>query len=196
MPIHFEGFNCHADVRIYRRHLPHWRQVGATYFVTCRLADSLPEHLLIQLDVLRRALSIRQADEDGVVKADREYFQAMKQYLDIGHGECWLRMPELRDLVSGAYRHFDGERYELGEFVVMPNHTHVLVRPLPGFELEEILHSWKSHTGRQINSMLRRKGPVWQEESYDRIVRDGAEFARTGRYIRNNALPPEKRGRG
>jgi REP element-mobilizing transposase RayT len=181
---------------VYRRHLPHWRQDGATYFVTCRLADSLPAPLLAQLEQLRKALLAQAEDAVAVLQSDREYFAAMKGYLGEGHGACWLKRPDVTSLVSTAYRHFDGERYELGESCVMPNHTHVLVRPLAGFELEDVLHSWKSYTAKQINALVEREGPVWQEESYDRLVRDSLELARTERYIRNNALPPGRRDPG
>ena len=196
MSIRFQGFNAHVPVRIYRRHLPHWRQDGATFFVTCRLADSLPEHLVAQLEQLRRALLTRQGEGDGYLQADREYFQAMKGRLDQGHGACWLRQPRPAEITTAAYRHFDGERYELGELCVMPNHTHVLVRPLPEFELEDILHSWKSFTAKQINAVVGREGPLWQDESYDRLVMDAAELARIERYIRNNVLQPEMRDPG
>jgi putative transposase len=196
MPINFQGYNPHAPLRIYRRSLPHWRQNGATYFLTCRLADSLPGHLVAQLEQLQKSLLAHADDPASFLQADREYFRQMKGYLDMGHGECWLKQPEMADIVNAAYRHFDGERYELGESCVLPNHTHILVRPLPGYELEDILHSWKSYTAKQINAAMGEKGTVWQEESYDRLVRDSLELARTERYIRNNGLPPEKRESG
>ena len=196
MAIHFQGYNPYAPVRIYRRTLPHWRQDGATYFVTCRLADSLPGHLMTQLEQLRKTLLAHADDVAACQQADREYFLTMKRYLDLGHGACWLKHVELMDMVKAGYRHFDGERYDLGECCVMPNHTHILVCPLPGFELEDILHSWKSFTAKQINGAVNHAGPVWQEESYDRLVRDSVELARTERYIRNNALPPAKRDPG
>jgi REP element-mobilizing transposase RayT len=196
MPINFKGYDPHAPVRIYRRSLPHWRQDGATYFVTGRLTDSLPGHLVTQLEQLRKTLLSHQSASAGYLEADREYFRAMKQHLDRGHGACWLKQGEISEIVNVACRHFDGERYELGEFCVMPNHFHVVVRPLAGFELENILHSWKAFTARKINAFLRRSGPVWQEESYDRLIRDSLELARTERYIRNNLLPSEKRDPG
>ena len=196
MALHFQGFNSHGPVRIYHRHLPHWRQDGATYFVTCRLADSLPDHLVRQLEQLRQTLLARQGDTAGYLEADRAYFQAMKHHLAEGHGACWLKRPDVADMIGAAYRHFDGARYELGQLCVMPNHTHVLVRPTGEVELEEILHSWKSFTAKRINAVVGREGSVWQEESYDRLVRDRVELARIERYVRNNLLPLAKRDPG
>ena len=75
---------------------------------------------------------------------------------------------------------------ELGEHKVLPNHAHVLVRPLPGFELDAILHSWKSYSAQEINKLCHHTGTLWQSECYDRIVRDSTELMRTERYIREN----------
>ena len=196
MSVHFQGYDPHAPVRVYHRRLPHWRQDGATYFVTCRLADSLPDPLLVQLEQLRASLMSHDGNGTVVSQADREYFRVMEEHLDHGHGACWLKQPDVSALVSAAYKHFDGQRYELGEFCVMPNHTHMVVRPLSGHELEDILHSWKSFTAKQINTVVRHTGAVWQDESYDRLVRDSQELARTERYIRNNPLGQESRDPG
>ena len=186
MAIGFQPFDTRKPLRLYRRNLPHWRQDGATYFVTFRLDDALPQHLVAQLAQLRVSLRAGHDEQEDSQAADREYFRSMKRYLDQGHGACWFRRPALRDLVVKALRKSDGERYELGEHTVMPNHVHVLVRPLPGCELEGILHGWKGWTGRALNLTLRRRGRVWQDESYDRLVRDSTEFVLTARYIRNN----------
>lgn len=64
-------------------------------------------------------------------------------------------------IVQRALQCFDGERYELGAWVVMPNHVHVVIRPFPGEALAKILHSWKSFTSHQINQQLGRSGPLW-----------------------------------
>ena len=85
---------------------------------------------------------------------------------------------------------FDGQRYELGAYVIMPNHVHALVRPLDDHvnALERILHSWKRYAARQINIQMSRSGPLWQEESFDRIVRDEEHLYRCIRYIGSNGL--------
>lgn len=76
--------------------------------------------------------------------------------------------PELADLVAGAIRFFEGQRYELRAWVVMPNHAHVVLWPMPGHSLSDILHSWKSFTSHEINKRLPTKVvPFWQSESYE-----------------------------
>ncbi|HXG17911.1 MAG TPA: DUF1156 domain-containing protein [Methylomirabilota bacterium] len=108
-----------------------------------------------------------------------------------------LELPsEARKLVLEACRHFDGQRYTLWTVVVMPDHVHLLLQPKeqePGqwWSLSDILHSIKSFTANQINKLLKHEGRVWQDESFDRIVRDEEEFLEKWNYIRNN---PVKRG--
>jgi leucyl-tRNA synthetase len=96
-------------------------------------------------------------------------------------------------LVEGALKHFDGDRYELLAWCVMPNHVHAIFRPLGLHDPSAILHSWKSFTANKANETLRRSGEYWQKESYDHIIRDEAEFLQQIRYVIAN---PEKAGLG
>ena len=89
-----------------------------------------------------------------------------------------------------AIRKFDGFRYELAAYVVMDDHVHVLLAPLAPHELHGILHSWKSFTARQMQHEHKRFGRVWQDEYFDRIMRDDQEFAQKAEYIVGN---PRKR---
>jgi len=98
--------------------------------------------------------------------------------------------PEERELVVSAIRHFEGSRYRLLAYVVMDDHVHVLFEVLAGYNLSEITHSWKSFTANQLQRQHERKGVVWQDESFDRIVRDDSEFIEKAEYIQNN---PRKR---
>jgi REP element-mobilizing transposase RayT len=177
-PPHFRGLEPDLPVVIHRRRLPHWQQAGATYFVTFRLADSLPSEALKEVESLRGTLTDSDTDGFNQLRALEE------EWLDAGHGACLLRNSEYRKVVSRALRFFHGERYWLSAFVLMPNHVHLTVKPGAGHELGEILGSWKSFTARQLGG-----GNVWQEESYDQIVRDTRHLYRVVRYMRNN---PEK----
>src|SRR5438477_12201956 len=84
--------------------------------------------------------------------------------------------PKERDLVVAALRHFEGERYELLAYVVMHDHIHLLATPLETYRLQEIVHSWKSFTANSLQRTSGRRGAVWQDEYYDRIVRDEEEL--------------------
>ncbi len=169
--------------------LPHWRQDGTTYFITFRTADSLPQEKLERWE-RERAEWMRAHPEPHTDTERRDYFERFperfQRWLDQGHGACVLARLELKDVVEKALRHFDGERYELGEFVVMPNHVHALLTPIDGNELSAILHSWKSYTAKVINKRLGQSGTFWQKESFDHIVRSPASLDRFAEYIRDN----------
>lgn len=112
----------------------------------------------------------------------------IEAWLDQGAGECVLRDSGAARIVADSLLHFDGERYELGCFVVMPNHVHVVVRPLTPdvYPLEKILQSWKRHTSKGIHRLRGTSGSLWQEEYFDRIIRDEEHLWRSIQYIGRN----------
>ncbi len=232
-PPGFQGFDPDKPVSMYVRHLPHWRQDGATYFVTFRLNDSLPQAKLDELDQIRREWE-RQHPPPHSTKVGRfckpsgkpgrfekpsgkpgrfekpsgkpgrfekpsysnaqleqlsqETMQRVERWLDQGMGSCRLKDHSAAKMVVDAMHYFDGERYELDSYVVMPNHVHGIVRPLACAEepLERVLQSWKRHTSREINRHFGLTGHLWQEESFDRIIRDGEHLWRALQYIGAN----------
>jgi len=94
---------------------------------------------------------------------------------------------EISQLAGGGWRPPARDaRYELGDFVVMPNHVHALVRPLPPWELEEVLHTWKSFSANTVNRLADRRGPVWWNDSFDHLVRSAEKFDKFQRYIADN----------
>lgn len=146
-------FDPNEPVAFLTGDLPHWRQDGATYFVTFRLADSLPQEKLAEWRT-ERDQWLGQHPEPHDETTRKEYYekfpQQLQRWLDAGSGSCVLALPEVKELVESALRHFNGTRYKLDEFVVAPNHVHVLVAPLGEHQLSAILHSWKSFTAHEI----------------------------------------------
>lgn len=114
--------------------------------------------------------------------------QRIEEYLDAGHGGCWLRWPEIAALVEGALLHFDPERYRLLAWCVMPNHVHALIEPQASWPLDGILHSWKSFTGSKANALLERRGEFWQREYLDRYVRNAEHYEKVLSYIEENPV--------
>jgi REP element-mobilizing transposase RayT len=98
-----------------------------------------------------------------------------------------LRRPEIAALVQENLLHLDGTRYRLLAWVVMPNHVHALIeiRQTP---LAEILHGWKSFTGKAANRLLNRSGDFWRNEYFDRFIRDEEHFRKAMRYIESNPV--------
>jgi len=174
-----------------RGYLPHLKHEGASYFVTFRLADSLPREVLDQLEIevsaLRFPTSFSPAEIDA--EKNRERRRRIEVFLDQGSGSCCLRIPEIGRLVADALRHFDGERYALEAWVVMPNHVHVLLQPAAVRTLGEIVKSWKQFTSTRAKRLLALPpGRFWQPETYDHWVRDDADRVRIVRYIHNNPV--------
>ena len=193
--------NNSSDWRIRQgAHLPHWTRDGAIYAVTFRLADSLPRHVrdawIQERDALRRAALYHGADKmtpGEIARLEKLLSEKIDALLDAGSGECQLRRPEIAALVRDAMLHFDGKRYVLDAWCVMPNHVHVILRPMAGHTLESILHSWKSYTSNKVNILLNRAGAFWQAEYYDHLIRDAAEYRHAWDYLWNN---PAKAGLG
>jgi carbamoylphosphate synthase large subunit/REP element-mobilizing transposase RayT len=190
----FRAMNPHGTVKITRRNLPHWHQEGATYFVTFRLADAVPANIQRQWREEHETwLKFHPEPWDTKTKHEyqRRFREERERWLDRGHGECLLRDWKPREIVANALRHFDGERYTLDAWVIMPNHVHVILQPAANQGLSDILHSWKSFTSKQVNETFGRSGALWQDENFDRILRDSEELEHTRTYLRNN---PEKAG--
>ena len=91
-----------------------------------------------------------------------------------------------------SLRHFDGKRYELYDYVVMPNHVHFIILPLDGEQVPDIIHSIKSYTANRINKTLGRKGILWQRDYFDRLIRSVKDYDETAAYILHNALSLHK----
>ena len=70
--------------------------------------------------------------------------------------------------------------------MIMPNNVHLTIVPKPGFELKKILQSWKSYSAKEINKSLGRQGKLWQDESFDQIVRSEEHGYRIKEYIERN----------
>lgn len=193
-PAGFRGLQPDLPIWRYQRHLPHWRQTGATYFVTFRLADSIPQ---TQLLALRRwRANWEREHPEPRSEADwehlaREITSQTERYLDEGYGECLLGTPKGLSLISDSLLKFQGTQYFTSCFVVMPNHVHLVIQPFEGFELETILKNAKGYVARQLNHQFGREGTVWAEESYDRIVRDEEHLWRVIQYLGRN---PEMAG--
>ena len=178
-----------------RGRLPHWEKESATYFITFRLADSLPKSVLDQIESEREAI-VKTANQfqrplspDERRKIQRLSSPIIEKYLDNGAGACHLQNPAIAEEIATTFRHFDDQRYRLFAWCVMPNHVHVVVRLLPGQTLAPLVHSWKSFTAKRANAILGRRGTFWQREYYDHLIRNESEFEHSIRYVAEN---PEK----
>jgi len=188
-----------ADVRVTQRNLPHWTvstgaNASAIYWVTFRLADSIPQEKLRLWEQAReewrrahpQPWNSKTWDEYDELFGDR--FEA---WLDQGNGSRALARPEIRKAVRNCLMRFDGERLNVRAAVIMPTHVHALLQPLHPHTIAALLKGLKGASARQANRLLGAAGVFWQDESYDHIVRSNEQLWHYFRYIEEN---PRKAG--
>lgn len=189
LPPEFCGLDPDKPVRTYQRHLPHWRQDGATYFVTFRQQDALPQDQLDFLKRLRdeweRSHPLPRSEQEWE-EHTRDIVRRTESWLDEGYGSCCFKEFRHAEQLVEALLHFQNERYFVSCYVVMPNHCHAIIRPLAGRELEDILQGMKGVVAQRVNMAKGSGGSIWQEESHDRIIRDDEHLWRCIQYIGRN----------
>lgn len=156
-----------------RGKLPHLFKPGCTYFVTFCIEWSC-----------RARVKPRLRTE---ANADPEVVARLSEPSTIA-ADPVLRLPRVARVVEDALLHFQGQRYALHAWCVMPDHVHVLMTPFEDRPLDTILHSWKSFTANEVNKMLHRAGALWQPESFDHLVRSVEAFERFMTYIESNPV--------
>lgn len=194
----FVAFDPDGETRKHRLRLPHWRQRGVTYFVTARLADSIPGGIAndwrqrrdqwLANHGMASTESLKHAPEELRRAYHREFTVKFHELIDAGHGECWLGRADCASVLVDRFEAGDGTAYRLDAWCIMPNHFHALVCPIANTSLGEILRHWKGGSAWEINRMLGRKGPVWQKEPFDHIVRSEAQLEHFRRYISENPV--------
>jgi REP element-mobilizing transposase RayT len=189
-------FNPRGETDVWQNRLPHWQQGEAVFFVTFRLADSVPQASLKRWE-FERAAWLQHHPRPWSHAAELEYHTrfsgAMERWLDAGHGACLLRDQRCRGTVAEAMKHFDGTRCHQLSWVIMPNHVHALFVLAGGVALGDLMHSWKSYTSKRINALIGGRGTLWQKDYFDRLVRDGQHLDNCIRYIRRNAAKAKLR---
>jgi putative transposase len=186
---------------IFWRKLPHWSQAGALCFITWRTWDSMPAAVVrcwrAERDEWLRCHGVDPSRADWEAKVRdwawpqqrtfREFLsRRWSEHLDQLHGACLLRQPKLARIVGESLRHGDGDLYWLSDYVVMPNHVHILA----AFAAEDVMlkqcESWKHFTARKINREVGRFGRLWEQDAFDHLVRFPEEFERLRRYVADN----------
>ena len=181
--------NLYAPIRQHTHRLPHWQQGAVYYFVTWRLADSLPKEKMAcwsEEENLWLQSHPQPWSSETESEYDERFSHTIDDCLDAGEGSCLLADSRLARSVANALLHYDQERYIMDSFVVMPNHVHVLFRLIAPHSLESVLKSWKGFTAREINRHLQKHGRLWQEDYWDRLIRNENHLVRCRNYIQDN----------
>jgi REP element-mobilizing transposase RayT len=191
----------------FRRRLPHWHPSNATFFVTFRLAGSLPYRVSEQLRREQEAEEQRLARRYQAEALAKERYELSKKmfarydaYLDRGTGPCWLAERRVAEMVQREIHNLHPQIYHLIAYCIMPNHVHLLIdlqdipdpQPLrPGQHYTPLSHAMrllKGRTGYLGCQMVGGSGAFWQHESYDHVVRDERELMRIVKYILDNPV--------
>ncbi len=179
-----EASICHETRWYSRGYLPHCDKYGLLQSITFRLADSPPHTVLKQLE---QELASRQQ-----LKKDIHRRNTIQGFLDSGFGCCALQHPEMANKVQDTLLTFDGSRYRLIAWCIMPNHVHVLIEPLIG--LGKIVQSWKSYTARWAIKHHAELGlgvpgtSFWMREYWDRYIRNEQHLQAVIEYIHQNPV--------
>lgn len=164
--------------------LPHWFQADTLQFLTFRLADSLPQSKLEQLDEFMRCFS-----SGNTFLFDREFEAVMKriqEWLDRGLGSCILKFDKVQSIVEEALNYYDGKEWDLYDYVIMPNHVHLLC--IPNNPTEKILKKFRRYTTKLIRKVLQTREEIWQGEGFDRIIRSTNDYIEKVDYIKANPI--------
>lgn len=186
-------FRPQDEFTIHHGHLPHWRQDRVTYFITTRLADSMPQEKLrewqnrrdtwLAAHGLQKPSELKNLPQDQQHEFHATFTQEWHQRLDAGFGECWLRRADVREILI----HRLLVESSLDAWVIMPNHLHAILAP-ESQGLGDVMQNWKGGSAFEINRLLGCSGPLWQKESYDHIVRSEAQLMHYRCYIAENPI--------
>jgi type I restriction enzyme R subunit/putative DNA methylase len=168
-----------------RGYLPHRDATGLLQAVTFRLADSLPQEKLEHLE--------EELTELPETMRGAERRQRIEQWLDAGMGCCALRHAEMASQMRDALRHFDGQRYRLIAWCIMPNHVHILMETFA--PIARIVQGWKSVTARWALARNEELGlgipdskRLWMRDYWDRYIRNDGHFENVLLYIHQNPV--------
>jgi len=164
-----------------RGYLPHWDFAKSVQAITFRLADSVPKNI------------IRKWKEELAPIADdalcqKELHHRIAKYEDTGHGEAILADPVCASIIQNKLIECHGVSCKLIDWVIMPNHVHVMIRLFEGFSLSTIIQGWKGASSSEINRHLCRSCTLWAPDYYDRYIRDLDHYHDCRAYILNNPV--------
>jgi len=199
----------------YRRRLPHIQPARGIFFVTFRLAGSLPQEVIVRLkeEKLRDEMLIRNIKDEELCRAKltilrKRYFGKFDEILDLAAtGPLWLNDERVARMVADAIRGHDGKNYGLITYTIMPNHVHLVFEvardssrdqdqihqfdsgsKTKHYVVTNILRLLKGATAREASKLLHLENTFWQHESFDHLVRDEEELKRIIEYVLNNPV--------
>ncbi|MCK4654560.1 MAG: transposase [Candidatus Cloacimonetes bacterium] len=183
----------------YMRNLPHFQPENALIFITYRLAFNLPKEVLSNLMEIRKLydskiVKINEVEKSKLKKICNKYlFEIEDKYLDsCRNSPLWLQNNEVAQIVINSLRFNDRKLYNLYLVMIMPNHVHIIIKPVKSeskpVSLAKIMKDHKSYTANEANKLLQRNGQFWHHENYDHYIRDVEDYFRIKNYVLNNPV--------
>ena len=156
-----------------RGQLPHLYKPYGTYFITPRLFDAI---------LPRKPVAPLAPDADDIEPED------LMRDIDppITLGSCALGQHAIATMAQDALLHFEGIRYELRAWCVMPNHAHIVFQAIDPWNPGTIMKGWKGYTARRANQLLHRHGHFWEQESFDHLIRSPRSLTKFVLYTEHN----------
>jgi len=178
--------NYSEPIKIHGGKLPHWNQKEKLQFITFRLADSLPQSVLNEYRVAKEHW-LKLHPKPWNEEIERQYIRLfpakMENYCDANYGKCIFYNLELAQVVKNILLELNKSVYELWSYVIMPNHVHLLIRPLGDSSVEYIMRRIKGKSSKEINALLNQSGPLWMPGYFDRIIRNVNHLQYVRKYI-------------
>jgi len=200
MNIHNNISQENMKTRFKSRNLPHMFHHAKPVFITYRLKFTLPQKDMAKYqqrlkDWYAELENLPDSERANLLKdKDQRFFDWYDQLLGLSpDAPRFLHQDGIRKIIQESFHHFDGLRYTLLCYCIMPNHVHVLINPLVQedgdiFSVSRIVYTWKTYTAKAINKVLGKKGNLWQKEIYDSLVNDKEGLAKVIGYIVNNPV--------
>lgn len=182
------------------RRLPHMYHHEKPIFITYRLKFTLPDKVMAgyqqRIQDWHAELEDLPQDEraDRLKDKDKRFFDWIDNLIGLSPDVPQiLHQDGIREIIQESFHKFDGVRYTLLSYCIMPNHVHVLINPLVQedgniFSISHIVYTWKRYTATAINRVLGRRGNLWEKENYDSLVKDKEGLGRVIGYIVNNPV--------
>jgi len=183
-----------------RRHLPHKQLTDCTLFITWRIAFTLPDNILRELAEKRnqhfKDIKTISPEEENIYRNEfaLRHFAHFDNWIDKFEGCKYnLCIEPLTSIITDTLKYNDNRKYTISCYCIMPNHVHLIIKPLykndkEYYALDEIMHAIKNYSAHKINKAVENKGHFWQNESYDRIIRDYIEYLKTVEYVVSNPV--------
>lgn len=165
----------------HRRNLPHLYYDEGIYFITYHQANSIPISKLRQMQQV--------SDMSAFDKFKRLFMRYDKLLALDDYGVSYLSNENIANICRDTLQFPNGKDYSLIAYCIMPNHVHLVFELINrNKSISDIMKGVKGVSARRINKYLNRSGTFWQDESYDRLVRDDVELYFVIKYVLLNPV--------